>query len=134
MSNNNWLIYPKLIQFPFLLLQFLQVLLISTMLYGVGYNNQDQMYDVTPELLASRFQHFRTLAFFFCGEQSHVQMSILCLWFYYSISIVLYCSMPTLYFWFCHFSLGLAVRCPRSVTSMGYWKGMNEPVKHFSIT
>ncbi|ODN03036.1 hypothetical protein Ocin01_03674 [Orchesella cincta] len=59
---------------------FLQILLISTMLYGVGYNNQGQVYDMTPELL-SRFQHFRAVAFFFCvWALQSVALALLLVW------------------------------------------------------
>ncbi|CAL8109993.1 unnamed protein product [Orchesella dallaii] len=59
---------------------FLQILLISTMLYGVGYNNEGQVFDMTPELL-SRFRHFRAIAFFFCvWALQSVALALLLVW------------------------------------------------------
>ncbi len=60
-------VYQVIIQFSYSF-QFLQILLVSTMLYGVGWN-QGQIYNVTPDNLG-RFQHFRAIAFFFAGTQT----------------------------------------------------------------
>lgn len=73
MTKCTYLYAFKINNIIFISFQFLQILLVSTMLYGVGWN-QGQIYNVTPDNLG-RYQHFRAIAFFFAGKKYQKQSS-----------------------------------------------------------